>query len=56
MKKPAQGWRDRAVLLKADVRQRARNFTKLLPGASAEDAPRSNAWRLFVNASIAADA
>ena len=47
---------DRAVLPKADVRRRARNFTKLLPGASAEDAPRSKAWRLLVNASIEADA
>ena len=47
---------DRAVLLKADVRQRARNFTKLLPGASAEDAPRSKEWRLFVNARIEAEA
>ena len=47
---------DRVVLLKADVRQRARNFTKLLPGASAENAPRSKEWRLFVNASIEADA
>ena len=32
---------ERAVLLKADVRQRTRNFTTLLPGASADDAPRS---------------
>ena len=47
---------DRTVLLKADVRRRARNFTKLLPGASADDAPRSKEWRLFVNASIEADA
>ena len=47
---------EKAVLLKEDVRRRARNFTKLLPGASAEDAPRSKEWRLFVNASIEADA
>ncbi len=47
---------EKAVLLKEDVQRRARNFTKLLPGASAEDAPRSKEWRLFVNASIEADA
>ena len=44
------------ICRKVDVRQRARNFTKLLPGASADDAPRSKEWRLFVNASIEADA
>ena len=43
---------DKAVLLKEHVRRHARNFTKLLPGASAESAPRSKDWRLFVNASI----
>ncbi|MDE2790751.1 MAG: type IV toxin-antitoxin system AbiEi family antitoxin [Paracoccaceae bacterium] len=47
---------EKAALLKADVRRRARNFTKLLPGASAENVPRSKEWRLFVNASIEADA
>ena len=47
---------EKAALLKEDVRRRARNFTKLLPGASAVDAPRSKEWRLFVNASIEADA
>ena len=47
---------ENAALLKEDVRRRARNFTKLLPGASAEGAPRSKDWRLFVNASIEADA
>ena len=50
------GAADRAVLLKAHVRRRARNFTKLLPGADAADAPRSKDWRLFVNADIVADA
>ena len=50
------GAADRAVLLKAHVRQRARNYTKLLPGADAADAPRSKDWRLFVNADIEADA
>jgi len=44
------------VLLKEHVRRRARNYTKLLPGADAADAPRSKDWRLFVNGSIEADA
>ena len=47
---------DRVVLLKEHVRQHARNYTKLLPAADAADAPRSKDWRLFVNASIEADA
>ncbi len=47
---------DRAVPLKEHVRQRARNYTKLLPGADAAGAPRSKDWRLFVNASVEADA
>ncbi len=47
---------DRAVLLKEHVRQRARNFTKLLPGADAAGAQRSKDWRLLVNANIEADA
>ena len=46
---------EKAVLLKQEVRRRARSFTKLLPGASSEDAPRSKAWRLLVNASVEAD-
>lgn len=46
---------DRAVLLKAHVRRRARNYTRLLPGARAEGAPRSRDWRLFVNARVEAD-
>ena len=50
------GAQDRAGLLKEHVRRRARNYTKLLPGADAVDAPRSKDWRLFVNASIEADA
>ncbi len=49
------GAADRAALLKAHVRRRARNFTKLLPGAEAAGAPRSKDWRLFVNAGIEAD-
>ena len=47
---------DKAVLLKEHVRRRARNFTKLLPGAGAVGAPRSKDWRLLVNASTEPDA
>ena len=47
---------DKAVLLKAHVRQHARNFTKLLPGAGAGGARRSRDWRLFVNANVETDA
>ncbi len=47
---------DRVVLLKEHVRQRARNYTKLLPGANAVGALQSKGWRLLVNASIEADA
>ena len=47
---------DRVVPLKEHVRQRARNYTKLLPGADGMGAPRSKDWRLLVNASIEADA
>ena len=41
-----------AVLLKEHVRERARNFAKLLPAADAENAPRARDWRLYVNADI----
>ena len=47
---------DRAAPLKEHVRKRARNFTKLLPGAGAEGARRSKDWRLLVNASIETEA
>ncbi len=47
---------DKAVPLKAHVRQHARNFTKLLPGASADCTRRSGDWRLFVNANVETDA
>ena len=47
---------DNAVLLKEHVQERARNFTKLLPAASAENAPRSKDWRLHVNATIETEA
>ena len=46
----------RAVALKEHVRRRARNFTKLLPGADGTGAQRSKGWRLLVNARIEADA
>ena len=46
---------DRCGPLKDDVRQRARNYTRLLPSASAEGAARSRDWRLFINASIEAE-
>ncbi len=47
---------DKAVFLKERVRRRARNFTKLLPGADADGALRLKDWRLFVNASIEIEA
>ena len=47
---------DKATLLKSHVRQHARNFTKLLPGASASGARRSRDWRLFVNANVETEA
>ncbi len=47
---------DKAVLLKEHVACNARNFTKLLPGTSAELARRSKDWRLFVNASVEIEA
>ena len=42
--------------LKDHVRQRARNYTRLLPSGPAEGAARSGDWRLFVNARIEAEA
>ena len=45
-----------ATLLKEHVREHARNFTRLLPGADAEGARRSKDWRLLVNASIETEA
>ena len=47
---------DKAALLKEHVGRRARNFTKLLPGADAQGAPRSKDWRLFANARIEIEA
>lgn len=46
----------KAVLLKDHVQMTARNFTKLLPGAVADSAPRSKDWRLFVNADVEMEA
>ena len=50
------GAADKAAPLKAHVQQRARNYTKLLPGADAADAPRLKDWRLFVNANVETEA
>ena len=50
------GAEDRTVLLKEHLRRRVRNYTRLLPGVDAVDAPRSKDWRLLVNTSIEADA
>ena len=50
------GCGDKAALLKEHVQERARNFTKLLPAASAENAPRSKDWRLYVNVTIESEA
>ena len=50
------GAADKAVLLKEHVRKNGRNFTKLLPAANADNAPRSKDWRLYVNANVEADA
>ena len=47
---------EKAVLLKDHVRQIARNFTALLPGGSVEGAPRSNDWRLYINADVETEA
>ncbi len=47
---------DKAVLLKDHVQKTARNFTKLLPGVSADGAPRSNDWRLHINADVETEA
>ena len=47
---------DKAVLLKEHVGRHARNFTRLLPGADAQGAPRSKDWRLFANARIEIEA
>lgn len=49
------GAADKAEILKEHVRIRARNFAKLLPAATAEHAPRSVDWRLYVNADIEID-
>ncbi|MYH16537.1 MAG: hypothetical protein F4149_15340 [Gammaproteobacteria bacterium] len=42
--------------LKDYVRHTGRNYTRLLPSSPAEDAPRSKAWRLHVNATVVPDA
>ena len=47
---------ERCGPLKDHVRERARNFTKLLPSAPKDGAERSGDWRLFVNARVEAEA
>ena len=47
---------DRCGPLKDHVRQRGRNYTRLLPSAPADGAARSPDWRLVVNSSIEAEA
>jgi len=46
---------DRCGPLKEYVRQRVRNYTRLLPSAPVEGATRSRDWRLLVNARIEAE-
>lgn len=47
---------DKCGLLKDHVRQRARNYTRLLPSAPADGVARSGDWRLLVNARIEVEA
>ena len=47
---------DKALLLKDHVRTTARNFTRLLPDANADGAPRSKDWRLYINAHVETEA
>ncbi|MCY4497840.1 MAG: hypothetical protein OXC14_11190, partial [Rhodospirillaceae bacterium] len=47
---------ERSGLLKHHVRQRARNYIRLLPSAPAEGSTRSGDWRLLVNARIEVEA
>ena len=46
---------DRCGPLKEYVRQRVRNYTRLLPSGPVERATRSRDWRLLVNARIEAE-
>ena len=47
---------DRCGPLKDHVRQRVRNYTRLLPSATTDGAAQSSDWRLLVNARIEAEA
>ena len=47
---------DRCGPLKDHVRQRVRNYTRLLPSATVDGAAQSTDWRLLVNARIEAEA
>lgn len=44
--------REQAALLKAYVKNEARQTVLLLPGTSREEAPRDADWKLFVNADV----
>ena len=50
------GAADQAALLKAYVRDNARDATPLLPATPYEDAKRSVDWKLYVNADVEAEA
>jgi hypothetical protein len=43
---------DKLVALKAYVRAGAHESTELLPQATHENAPRDDAWKLYVNADV----
>ena len=47
---------DRCAPLRDHVRQRGRNYTRLVPSVSAQGAVRSREWRLLVNVPIEVDA
>jgi len=47
---------EKTALLKDSVGRRAKNYTKLLPGADAGGSPRSKDWRLLANAKIEMEA
>ena len=47
---------EKTTHLKESVRRRAKNYTKLLPGADAGGSPSAKDWRLIVNAKIEMEA
>jgi len=50
------GAAEKAIFLKAYVREKARDATPLVPAAPHDNSPRSNGWRLYVNAEVEAEA